>query len=352
MTSTTSERTVSEHERPLTPYVGKFYTVAGGVSGSSPAGRAEPDIDLVVDSVEPVADKVVAITLRSPAGAGLPAWAPGAHMDLVLPDGRFTQYSLCGDPDDRHAYRIGVLRSDHADGVSHAVHDLRAGARVQGRGPRNHFALAPAKSYVFVAGGIGITPLLPMLRRAESAGIAWTLAYAGRTQSALAFRDELAQYGDRVTVWTRDERDDRLDVSALVRDAPDDALIYCCGPESLMAAAEAAGQRWAPRRVRTERFAAVPLDRSDDAPIKVRCELSDLSLEVPAGTSILEAANQAGIATVSSCGKGICGTCETVVLDGRPDHRDSVLDEDDKEEGDTMMICVSRAHGPRLVLDL
>lgn len=334
------------------PYEGRFYTVTGGTHRSSATGRSEVERDLVVDRLEQVADGVAAVTLREPAGRALPTWGPGAHVDLILPDGRTAQYSLCGDPAQRHSYRLGVLRGDRDESTSRSVHALAAGATVGVRGPRNHFALLPAPAYLFLAGGIGITPMLPMLRRAESAGIPWTLTYVGRTRSAMAFLDELAGFGDRVTVWARDEQDDRVDVSALVRRAPADAVVYCCGPQSLIDAVEEAGRCWAPGRVRVERFSVVPVDRADDTPIQVRCELSDLTLDVPPGTSILQAANAAGVSTVSSCGKGVCGTCETVVLDGTPDHRDSVLDEEDRAQGDTMMTCVSRALGPRLVLDM
>lgn len=333
-------------------YEGRFYTVSGGTHRSLATGRTELEMGLVLDRLEEVADGVVAVTLRDPAGGVLPAWGPGAHLDLILPDGRFTQYSLCGDPGDRYSYRLGVLRGDRVESISHSINELGAGARVQVRGPRNHFAMLPAPAYLFLAGGIGITPMLPMLRRAESAGIEWTLLYIGRTRTSMAFLDEVAAFGDRVTRWARDEQEGRVDVGAVIRDAPPDALVYCCGPQSMIDAVEEGGQRWAPGRVRTERFSAAPIDRDDDIDIQVRCDLSDVTLQVPAGTSILQAATAAGIATVSSCGKGICGTCETVVLEGTPDHRDSVLDEEDRAEGDTMMTCVSRAVGPRLVLDL
>lgn len=334
------------------PYEGRFYTVTGGTHSRSTTARSDTRLDLVVDRVEQVADGVAAVTLREHAGRALPTWGPGAHVDLVLSDGRMTQYSLSGDAGDRYRYRLGVLRRDDTRSISHSVHRLRMGMKVQVRGPRNHFALVPAPAYLFVAGGIGITPMLPMLRHTESAGIPWKLVYVGRSRSSMAFLDELAAFGERVTVWARDERENRIDVSVLVRQAPADAFIYCCGPQSLIDTVEEAARQWAPRRLRTERFSAVIIDGSDDNAIQVRCELSDLTLEVPPGKSILQAADAVGIPTVSSCGKGICGTCETVVLEGSPDHRDSVLDQDDRTEGDTMMICVSRSLGPRLVLDL
>lgn len=334
------------------PFEGRFYTVSGGTHRSSATGRADVELDVVVERLEQVADGVAAVTLREPAGRALPAWGPGAHLDLILPDGRFTQYSLCGDPRDHYSYRLGVLRGDQSDSISRSVHALEAGTTIAMRGPRNHFALVPAPSYVFLAGGIGITPILPMVRRAEAAGIPWTLLYVGRTRSSMAFLDELAGFDERVVIWARDEQETRADVTALVRRAPSKALLYCCGPQSLIDAVEEVGQRWAPGRVRAERFATGPVAHDDDTAIEVRCDLSDVTLNVPPGTSILQAADAAGISTVSSCGKGICGTCETVVLEGTPDHRDAVLDDEERAEGDTMMTCVSRALGPRLVLDL
>lgn len=336
---------------PVSPYVGRLHLVYGGTHHGGSLGAGEREVAVEVERVELIADGVASVSLRSAAGGLLPEWTAGAHVDLVLPDGRSTQFSLCGDPEDRDRYRVGVLLGD-PEGVSAGVQQLREGDRVLIRGPRNHFALEPAGSYVFLAAGIGITPLLPMIDRARSAGVPWELVYLGRSRASMAFLEEVLQAGDTVTVWARDEQTVRFDVPALVRGLSPDAALYCCGPERLLSAVEEAAASPPGARVRLERFTPVELDREDDTPIEVRCELSDLTVEVPPGTSILAACRDAGIATVSSCNKGICGTCETVVLEGTPDHRDSVLDEDEKEQGDTMMICVSRALGPRLVLDL
>jgi len=336
----------------LAPYAGRFYTVVGGTHRSAATWRGESEVDVVLARVESVAQDVAALTWRRTSGRTLPPWTPGAHIDLVLPDGRSTQYSLCGDPTDPTCYRIGVLRRDGIHSVSRAVHELRPGARLTIRGPRNHFALVPAPSYVFIAGGIGITPLLPMMRSVDRSGVRWRALYAGRTRSGMAFLPEVAGYGDRVEVWVDDERGTMVDLAALVRDAPSDAAIYCCGPTPMIDAVEELGARFASRRVVTERFSAVPVDRDDDSRFQVRCALSDVTVDVPPGASILQAVGAAGVTTVSSCGKGVCGTCETAVLEGAPDHRDVVLDEDEKADGDTMMICVSRSLTPRLVLDL
>ncbi|MBW0093128.1 oxidoreductase [Pseudonocardia sp. KRD-184] len=301
-------------------------------------------IELVVDDRSEVADGVVALRLRDPSGAELPAWEPGAHVDLVLKDDLVRQYSLCGDPADRTSWRVAVLREPDGRGGSSFVHDtLRAGDTVRVDGPRNHFALEPAQRYVFVAGGIGITPILPMLDAATAAGAQWRLLYGGRTAASMAFADDLrAAHGDRVELRPQDEHG-LLDLDGLDAEG---TLVYCCGPPPLLAAVEA---RCAQARV--ERFAAVAVDGPVGA-FEVELASSGTTLAVPADRSVLEVLEDAGVGILSSCREGTCGTCETGVLSGEVDHRDALLTADERAAHDTMFVCVSRAACARLVLDL
>ena len=203
------------------------------------------------------ADGVVLLTLTDPAGHDLPGWAPGAHIDLILPDiGLIRHYSLCGSPDNPSEWRIGVLRQPNGRGGSAYVYDaLRAGTRVEVRGPRNNFPLVDAERYLFVAGGIGITPILPMIEAATADGRPWELLYGGRSRSSMAFLDELSGYGDRVRVHARDEAGDLSLASVLAEPRPD-TLVYCCGPEPLLGAVEDWCAGWPAGALHTERFAA------------------------------------------------------------------------------------------------
>jgi ferredoxin-NADP reductase len=306
-----------------------------------------------VEGKEEVADGVVALTLRPPAGGPLPAWSPGAHVDLILDGVPTRQYSLCGDPADHHAWRLGILRDESGGGGSRFVHDrLRAGDTVRVRGPRNNFELLDSPRYLFIAGGIGITPVLPMIAAASAAGAGWRLLYGGRRRASMAFLPELARYGDRVMVSPQDETG-LLDLDTWLGTPQPGTLVYCCGPEPLLAAVEERCRAWPPRTLRVERFSARPLT----APVRaeafdVELARSELRLTVPPDRSILDVVEEAGVGVLSSCAEGTCGTCETAVLSGLPDHRDSVLTEEEREAGGCMMICVSRSCTPRLVLDL
>jgi len=303
-------------------------------------------LELLVEDKEKLADGVVRLTLRAPGGGLLPPWEPGAHIDLVLP-GFVRQYSLCGDPSDTSAYQVAVLREPDGRGGSAYVHDsLSTGDRVPVEGPRNHFGLVDAERYLFVAGGIGITPILPMLARVARSGREWRLVYGGRTRTSMAFTDDLAHHGDRVLFRPQDEHG-LLDLPTLLADARPGTAVYCCGPEPLLAAVEALG----PGNLHVERFTAQP-DEGPRTAFEVELAGSGKVLPVPADRSILEVVEEAGVTVLSSCREGTCGTCETGVLGGEPDHRDSVLTADERLENEVMMLCVSRACSPRLVLDL
>ena len=316
--------------------------------------QTEVEVDVLLERKEELADGVVRLSLRHPLGEPLPGWEPGAHLDLLLADGLVRQYSLCGDPADRSVLRVAVLREPRGRGGSAHVHDrLSTGDTVRIRGPRNHFRLVPSPRYLFIAGGIGITPIVPMIARAAAEGADWRLVYGGRSRASMAFRDELvARYGDRVEIRPQDETG-LLDLDALLGVAREGVAVYCCGPEPLLAAVEQRCAAWPPGSLHVERFSPkAGADSGERTTFEVELAASGRTLTVPEDKSILETVEEAGVSVLSSCREGTCGTCETPVLDGAPDHRDSLLTDEERAANDTMMICVSRSCGPRLVLDL
>jgi ferredoxin-NADP reductase len=315
--------------------------------------HVEHELDLVLEKKEAVADDVVRLVLRHPDGYQLPAWAPGAHVDLVLADGLVRQYSLCGDPADLSTLHVAVLREEAGRGGSQHVHDkLAEGDVVHVRGPRNHFPLVQADRYLFIAGGIGITPILPMIAQVEASGADWQLVYGGRTRTSMAFQDELQdRYPGKVVIHPQDESG-LLDLPTLLAD-PGATAVYCCGPEGLLAAVEERCASLPKGTLHVERFA--PKDGATDGPresFEVELAQTGTILTVPADRSVLDIVEESGVQVLSSCQEGTCGTCETTVLSGIPDHRDSVLTDDEQAANDTMMICVSRSCSARLVLDL
>ncbi|MFE6842418.1 PDR/VanB family oxidoreductase [Streptomyces sp. NPDC057686] len=309
------------------------------VSGHSPR-RWLPT--LVVSRTEP-ADGVLMLTLESPE---LPPWTPGAHVDVRLPSGLVRQYSLCGNPADAGRYTIAIRLIEDGRGGSREAHaELPEGAELAVRPPRNRFELEPASSYLFVAGGIGITPILPMLREATAAGADWTLIYGGRTRSSMPFVGELGTHGSRVTIIPEDEAG-LPDLSPLAAAGPD-TLIYCCGPAPLTKAVQEAAPPTTP--VRLERFTATPA-AGTSRPFTLELHRSGRTIEVAADESTLTAVRRELPDTPYSCEQGFCGTCQHRVLAGRVDHRDTLLT--DREREDSMLLCVSRAEDDQLVLDL
>lgn len=333
------------------PGAGRAAETPGAPSASTK--RLETEVRVATKTA--VAEGVVALELQAADDQPLPAWEPGAHVDLVLPGARPTrQYSLSGDPTDRATYRLGILREANGGGGSMFVHDeLAAGAALRIRGPRNNFQLVASPRYLFIAGGIGITPILPMIRAAEAAGADWQLVYGGRTRASMAFTDELASCGDRVRLRPQDEFG-LLDLAAILGTPQADTLVYCCGPEPLLAAVErrCTESGWPAGALHVERFSPKPRDpNAVDRPFEVVLRRSGRTLSVPADRSILEVLEASGIEAMSSCGRGTCGTCETRVLEGVVDHRDAVLGEAERAANESMMICCSRSTTPRLVLD-
>ncbi|PPF84506.1 oxidoreductase [Subtercola sp. Z020] len=315
-----------------------------------------PEFDCVVANRLEIADDIVLLDLVRADGGAFPEWTPGAHIDLVLPNGIERQYSLCSTPTETARWQVAVLREAAGRGGSSYVHEsVAVGTSVHVRGPLNHFAFEPAPAYLFVAGGIGITPLLPMMRAASAAGVPWTLAYAGRSEGSMAFVRELRdEHPAQVRVYAS-ETGERLALESLFAETAAGTLVYCCGPSRLLDAAQASATAngWPAGQLHIERFEAKEAGEPvlADA-FEVELELSGMTLEVPPDRSILEVVEEAGVLVLSSCREGTCGTCETPVVSGEVDHRDSVLTPEEQAENEVMMICVSRAACARLVLEL
>ncbi|MEO6886161.1 MAG: cytochrome P450 [Jatrophihabitantaceae bacterium] len=313
---------------------------------------------LNVSEVRTVADDVVSLRLEHIDGTALPVWAPGSHIELRLPSGRLRQYSLCGDPADEHGWQIGVLREANGRGGSAELHALAAtGAAFVVRGPRNHFPLVDAPDYLFLAGGIGVTPILAMVRAVAASDASFTVVYGGRTRTSMGFVDELtAAAGDRLTLLPQDEAG-LPDLNALLAAIGPDTAVYCCGPGPMIAAVEMACEEHAVAdRLHVERFAAgdeleVAFDPAQNTAFEVHLARSGLTLQVPADKRLIEVLREAVPGISYDCEKGYCGACETRVLAGTPEHRDSVLTDEEREAGRTMMICVGRCSSERLVLD-
>lgn len=291
---------------------------------------------------------VLSVELTPPVGSAFPAWDPGAHIDVHLPGGLVRQYSLCGGSD---SWRIAVLREPQSRGGSAYIHEqLRPGDELWVSEPRNHFALDQNSDYLFIAGGIGITPLVSKIAEAAESGANWRLLYGGRRRDSMALLGELAPYGARVAVMPEDEqgllplRDELSGLGA-------HASIHVCGPKPLIGAVEKECQALQLTNLHIERFAPVPITTEDADAFVVNARRSGISVTVAQDQSILERLEAAGLDPLSSCREGICGTCETKVLAGCVDHRDSLLSDEERAAGTTMMICVSRGRG-ELDLDI
>ncbi|MBD8043395.1 oxidoreductase [Arthrobacter sp. Sa2BUA2] len=301
---------------------------------------------VVLEKKETLADGVVRLTLRNPDRSDFPQWQPGSHIDLVLPD-FIRQYSLCSPCDDPSMLQVSVLRTPNSRGGSKYVHEsLAAGTEFTINGPRNNFPLQDSRKYLFIAGGIGITPILPMIEAAEAAGREWRLAYGGRSRSSMAFADELeARYGSEKVLLYPEDTHGRIDLQGLLGLPRAKMLVYACGPAPLLNVIEDFCMGWPPGALHTELFSAAALDGSGASaePFELYLRNSGLRLEVPVDKTVLEVVEEAGIRVLSSCRQGVCGTCEIRVAAGEVDHRDAVLSEEDKASGETMLVCVSRA---------
>ena len=305
-----------------------------------------------------VAEDTVALALRRADGLDFPAWGPGAHIDLMLgTDGTgeplSRQYSLWGDPGDRSVWRIAILKDPKSRGGSVKVHDtVVEGVRLTVRGPRNHFPLEPAGEYVFFAGGIGITPILPMVRAVAAKGQPWKLYYLARSKARLALLDEIALLPQGQVVLHCDEEAGLIDLASVTADLGTDSDVYACGPGPLLDALEKLSEQ-APWTFHCERFAApATTSAAEERPFDVVMFKSGRTVHVPVGVSCLKVLRDHGADVDWSCGEGVCGTCETEVVEGIPDHRDAVLTPQEREANETMMPCVSRAKSARMVLNI
>lgn len=330
--------------------------------------------DLVVRQVRLEAEGVVSLDLVDPGGRPLDPWEPGAHLDVVLPSGLVRQYSLCGEPADQSAYRIAVLREPASRGGSKEVHETAlVGRRLAVRGPRNQFALVDADRYLFLAGGIGITPVLPMVSAVARRSRPWRLVYGGRSRASMAFLDALPTTltgagegagkgegeGEGACEIVVEDEAGRPDLEAILRSAGPGTAVYCCGPPGMIAAVEAACARLLePGALHVERFSAPiptpggpePVGAGDDA-FEVELARSGLVLRVPPDRSLLRVVLEAVPSHLYSCEEGYCGTCEARVVAGEPDHRDTVLTDEERADR-KMILCVGRSRSSRLVLDL
>ncbi len=332
---------------------GRVQPVRIGESVRPTAGRP-----MRVVARRPVAQDIVELRLAPADGRPAPRWQPGAHIDIACGDtGLSRQYSLVGDPQDPSALVVAVLRDPASRGGSAWVHaQLREGDLVQVRGPRNHFRFdESARRLVFVAGGIGITPIIAMARRAQALGIDYVLHYCGRSRATMAYAAELAAlHGERLRLHVGDEGG-RADVAALLGPARSDTQVVACGPQRLLDALADACASWPADALRVEHFHAAPgtLDPAREQAFEAECRDSGLVVRVAADTSLLDALRAANIDVPSDCGEGLCGSCEVRVLAGAVDHRDVVLTRAERAAGDRLMACCSRAAaGGRLVLEL
>jgi ferredoxin-NADP reductase len=326
----------------------------GRPESAEPASRNAGGRLLVrVLQVQHEADGVVSIELGSDDASALPAWSPGAHIDVILPDGLVRQYSLCGAPEDRTRWRIGVLLEPEGRGGSSFIHNrVRAGDALQVAGPRNNFALGDAEEYLFIAGGIGITPILPMVRSVAASRRRWKLLYGGRTRRSMAFLDELTALDGDVLILPQDQHG-HPDLPGFIGAYRPGVTVHCCGPGAMIDAVEAACQTWPASAIRRERFAAsAKPSAEDDEAFEVELARSGSRITVPGDRGLLDVLEEAGCKIDNSCRAGICGTCVVGVLAGIPQHNDDILDDEQRASGTLILPCVSRCRSKLLVLDL
>ncbi|MET3373597.1 vanillate O-demethylase ferredoxin subunit [Variovorax boronicumulans] len=318
------------------------------------------ELQLRVVGVRAEARDVMRLELADPEGRPLPAFEPGAHVVLKLPNGAVRSYSLLNDWRERDRYVLGVGRSETSRGGSAYVHaELRSGAEIRCDTPANNFRLQDdAGHYVFIAGGIGITPILSMIRWCEAMGRSWQLAYAVRNRARIAFYEELAAYDDKVRFHCDDEHGGPLPVAQCMAGLPPHAQVYCCGPAPLMQAVQACGGGLPAKALHFEWFSAPAQGQAPAADVPASAGFwidlarSGQSLFVPDTQSILDVLEHHGHEVPFSCREGVCGTCETAVCGGEPDHRDYIYPESQRTALRSMLVCVSRARSERLVLDL
>ncbi|OWT54823.1 PDR/VanB family oxidoreductase [Candidimonas nitroreducens] len=324
--------------------------IAGARSGS---GVAAP-LALRIAKKDQIASGIYAFELVAEGAEPLPAFTPGAHIRVLAPSGEWRKYSLCNAPADAGHYVITVKRDEQGRGGSVSLVDQTvAGQILPAQAPDNAFALVEDPgSLILIAGGIGITPILSMIRSlGEDSAIPWSLYYLTCDEQGTAYRDLLSAppYGPHVTLHHSLANHDRYDLWPVL-EKPNKGHVYCCGPRSLMKDVRDMSGHWSSSRVHFESFIEGGERKPDDTAFTVALARSGRSLEVPVGKTILEVLHAAGVPVPCSCESGTCGTCRTHMLEGVADHRDMVLMPEEKD--DQIMVCVSRARSDKLVLDL
>jgi ferredoxin-NADP reductase len=317
---------------------------------------AQHTMRLRVERIERAADKVVFLTLVDPDDAALPQWDAGAHLELLLPSTLRRQYSLCGDQADRHSYTVAVLRVDDGRGGSIEIHDTDlVGQTLEVRGPINNFRLVDASSYLLLAGGIGITPIIAMARALRRRGAAWRMVYGARSAMAMAFTAELSALPENVSLIT-DDVDGIPDFASLIAIQPAGTAVYCCGPEPMLYAVEQICATTPSVTLHLERFS--PSGKYPAAPaggetaFDIELKRRGVVVHVGPDDNALDVVREVVRNHPYSCHEGLCGSCEVSVLGGKVDHRDDVLSDEERAANDVMMLCVSRALSDRLVIDL
>ena len=328
----------------------------GTVSEEAAMNSAPATLTVVVANVRAEARDVMTLELRAVGGGQLPPFEPGAHLDLHLPNGLVRQYSLTNDWRERDRYVIGVGRAEASRGGSDYVHaNIRTGMQLKISAPRNNFPLDPeAERFLFIAGGIGVTPIMAMVRWCVANGRPWRIIYASRSRQRAAFYEELCGVAKSAAQFHFDDESGQvLDVAQAVSGWSPGACIYCCGPTPLMEAVKSLTEHLPAGSVRFEWFTVPESDEpGDSAGFSVRLARSGKEFQVPSDKSILEVLESNGFELPFSCREGLCGTCVTNVIAGEPDHRDYVLTDEERESGKLMTICCSRSKSPSLTLDL
>lgn len=302
------------------------------------------------------AQDICSYAFESANAQALPAFTPGAHIGLRLPTGQVRRYSLLGLPSDQGVYAVAVQRQAQGRGASRWLHDqARVGMVLEAEGPSNDFALCEeADSSVFIAGGIGLTPMLSMIARLEALGRPWTLHCATRSRARTAFADVLTAF-DKGRGWVHwavgDECSERLQIEQIVTAAPAAAHLYCCGPAGMVDDFVSATRGRPPHSVHLERFGASQ-EAATDKGYEVVLARSGGRVQVNPGQSMLDALLDADVQVPYACSNGICGTCLTPVLQGTPDHRDAFLTDEERRLGRSVLVCCSGALSPEIVLDL
>ncbi|MDO8874896.1 MAG: PDR/VanB family oxidoreductase [Pseudolabrys sp.] len=303
---------------------------------------------------EPIADGIHLLEFRAVADETLPAFTAGAHIAIKLPNGLLRKYSLCNDPTERDRYRIAVKREVNGRGGSLALIDnTKVGDTLTVAPPVNDFGLPQrGQDFLFIAGGIGVTPMIAMIHELRAAGKRFRLFYFNRTPEMTAFRDALSapELNDSVTIhYDQGDPARSFDLKPILKERQNREHLYCCGPRPLMEAVRAMTDHWSPTAVHFEAFSEAETHKATDSAFNVRLAKSGKVIAVPIDKTILEVLRDNGLEVPSSCETGTCGTCRTKMLAGVADHRDLVLAE--HEKADTIMICVSRAKTDEIVID-